>query len=45
MGILDVTTSPLFTVLFDKLYVVVRNALKTRAKVSTLMADAYRRGI
>ncbi len=42
MGIIAATTSPLFTVLFDKLYVVVHDALRTRAKVSALMAEAYR---
>jgi hypothetical protein len=43
MGIIAATSSPLFTVLFDKLYVAVRDALKARAKVSALMAEAYRR--
>jgi hypothetical protein len=45
MGIIAATTSPLFTVLFDTLYDAVRNALDVRAKVSALMADAYRRSI
>jgi hypothetical protein len=44
MSIIAATTSPLFTVLFDKLYVAVRDALKARARVADLMADAYRLG-
>jgi hypothetical protein len=42
MGIIAATSSPLFTVLFDKLFVAVSDALKARAKVSALMAEAYR---
>jgi hypothetical protein len=41
MGIIAATTSPLFTVLFDKLYDIVRDVLATRARVSALMAEAY----
>lgn len=44
MSIIAATTSPLFTLMFDKLYVAVRDALKARAKVAALMADAYRLG-
>jgi hypothetical protein len=45
MGIIAATSSPLFTILFDKLFSVVGNALKARAEVSALMAEAYRRSI
>lgn len=45
MGIIAATTNPLFTVVIDKLYVAVRDALRARAKVSVLMTEAYRRTV